>query len=266
MKQTQHKKNILKYYASITLSIQKFLSNNIKPLHQTKFYVPIILLITLLFMISRHFFIYGEGLTLNIVLQIFGGFIATLFGVYLSLHLTNKEEYMRKQADSLQKLINALLLISDDISFKKFNYEIIKKVLDKNQPNSYLIRDDFAFIQPILKGIDNQIFFSIVASGDFLEISKNDTLTYNIQLAYSNTTYCSTKLINEWEYFDDRFKSEWNKAPRKEEVKSLQESKAYIKKDLEILNNLILQYTVVLNSIERFLKNHDFTSYNRKIR
>lgn len=140
---------------------------------------------------------------LEMVLTIFGAFIATLFGVFLSLRYTKKHE-KEKESDLNQKiLLGSLKLIYSELDF---NTKIIDNVIEglRSMPRSAgLLYDNYNLLIHESNSTKYQCFYGTISSGNMNVISQHEDIFNALQQAYYNLELTMKGLILSQEVYKD---------------------------------------------------------------
>lgn len=148
--------------------------------------------ICLIFLIALEIFfiiyIYSEynNQIYTLIIEIYGAFVATFWGVYFSLYYSKKEEKEKEAIISKKIILGTLKLIYSELDI---NNIYLKNVLDGliSMPRSLAqLYTQLSFIIDRSKGIKSNALYAAISSGDMHEISKDDLIFNAIQQAYYN--------------------------------------------------------------------------------
>lgn len=229
----------------------------------SKLFVSIFLLITVSFLFWIHFIKTNIVSTLNLFLQVFGGFVATLFGVYISLTLTNKEESRKEDIESKIYLNESLKIILNEIAFNNQMLTLALKMLDKKSTKAFLILDDFNDALFPIKNTKDRAYYTLIGSNKFIHISKDLDLLNILSASYDNTKIT----INQVGMGRNILKNYKLKKDDKKEleyfVNILDMSLAQIKGQIKINKKAIKKIKSILKSSNIYYKS-TYTNYRNK--
>ena len=128
-----------------------------------------------------------ENKSLEIAIQIYGAFLATLFGVYLSLYYSKKEEKERQKYESDKILQGSLKLVWSELDLNSTTLNNLINGLKSMPRNLNKLYEQYNFLIESAKNIKYQTFYSLVSSSAINEICLNDDIFNPLQQAYYNT-------------------------------------------------------------------------------
>lgn len=134
------------------------------------------------------FYFYGvRNNSFELFVGIYGAFVATLLGIYISLYYT-REQTKKQENRSTEKItVGALKLLWSELDLNKGSLKYLLegyKTLPKIDEALY---ENFVFLSTYGRGIKFDVFYGLISSGAMSEISKDDDIFNALQQAYYNT-------------------------------------------------------------------------------
>jgi hypothetical protein len=123
---------------------------------------------------------------IEMIVIIYGGFVATLAGVYWSLYLSKKNEETKDIKLSKKRFLGSLKLIHNELEIDGRIAQILVKNLSAIEPNLKYIPSQFKDIKKTSLLIKTNAYYGVISSGGMDEISNHDDVFNSIQKAYHN--------------------------------------------------------------------------------
>jgi len=128
----------------------------------------------------------GLNHQIEIIVTIYGGFIATLIGVYWSFHLSTQQAEADKKKERKRVLLASLKLILSELDVNEMNLKDVRQALDTMPQQVNTFYDSFTMLQTIVSSLKSQAFYGSIFSGDMREITNESKIFNAIQQAYFN--------------------------------------------------------------------------------
>jgi hypothetical protein len=129
---------------------------------------------------------YFNSKLLELIIQIYGSFVATLFGVYLSLYFSKKQDRQNTAEKIQQTMLGSLKVIWSELDI---NEEILRNLNDglKNMPrNITKLYEQQSYLIEHVKALKYKAFYSTMSSGAINIISNHPDIFNDLQQAYYN--------------------------------------------------------------------------------
>ncbi len=210
----------------------------------TSILISLLLILILIYLLLKWYLIYGfNNKALELIIQIYGTFIATLLGVYISLYYSRKRDRERDEKQNQKIMLGYLKVIWSELDINedvlKFLYEGLKtmpRIVTK-------LYDQISFLIEHCKGLKNKAFYGSISSGAISEISTDNDIFNNIQQAYYNTELAQNGLNLTTQAYKDLANPQF--------VKNLPEQE---KLAFEILNKEIEKVSRTIELVEKAKK------------
>ncbi len=180
---------------------------DIKALNKSNFFTWSLTLILLLEFLLLAFLLEKQSSKqsfLSLIIQVYGGFMATLFGVYISL-LASKQEGNQKEERALHKtMLGSLKIIWSelDLNERALNH-LIENGLEKIQRELFSMHDSLDFLINSTGEFKSKAFYGCITSGAINDISQNGKIFNGLQQAYYNLELSYTSLIGLRSYYEE---------------------------------------------------------------
>ncbi len=125
---------------------------------------------------------------LRLLTELYGAFIVTFLGVYISISYSKKQESEREEKDRVKVYLGALKLLASELDLNEQPLKTLSQAIYDipREPDKYY--DNYGFILEMTRDIKSDIFYSLIASGSMDEVSKSEVIFNKIQQAYYNTS------------------------------------------------------------------------------
>lgn len=145
----------------------------------------------------------NNGKQWELGIQAYGAFVATLFGVYISLHLSKIQEHERDE----RAMLGSLKTIWSELDI---NGDILAQIYSGLQ-NMPRIPSQLSSQQNLLithaKGLQDRAFYATLSSGAMNVISMHNDIFNDLQQAYYNTQSAQIGLSSTNEIYEDLAKN-----------------------------------------------------------
>ena len=146
-----------------------------------------IYILLLSFILAVLIYIYScENKVVEIIVTFWGGFVATLIGVYLSLLVTTEQSKHAEKRKKHSILLSSLKLIYSELDINEMNLQMIQETLDDYESDIASYYDDFTMLNTTLSTLKDKAFYGLIASGSMEEITTIPKIYNSIQQAYFN--------------------------------------------------------------------------------
>lgn len=124
--------------------------------------------------------------SLSLIISVYGGFVATMLGLYVSLYYTREREKDQEKEINKKIMIGSLKLLWSELDLNSRSLKNLVKGYTEMPKIHEALYDNFTFLSTYCEGIKFQVFYGLISSGDMNEISKKDDIFNALQQAYYN--------------------------------------------------------------------------------
>lgn len=141
---------------------------------------------------------------LKFIIEVYGTFVATLLGVYISLGLTKKMDRENEEKSNRKTMLGNLKVIWSELDV---NEDILKNLLEeglKKMPRiAHQLYAQQSYLIKHAEGLKNKAFYSTMSSGAINIISEHNNIFNDLQIAYYNTELTQKGLVLSNETYRD---------------------------------------------------------------
>lgn len=130
----------------------------------------------------------GNSDMLRLVTELYGAFVVTFLGVYISISYSKKQESEREEKDRENIYLGALKLLASELDLNEQPLKTLSQAIYNvpNEPEKYY--DNYGFILEMTRDVKSDVFYSLIASGSMDEVNKSEVIFNKVQQAYYNTS------------------------------------------------------------------------------
>jgi len=133
-----------------------------------------IILITILLTLS--YFYIPKYNSLGFLIGIYGAFVATLLGVYVSLYYS-REHTKEQEIKVVEKvMIGSLKMLWSELDLNKNSLENLIAGYETMPREHENIFENYKFLSVFCGGIKFEVFYGLISSGAMNDISRNDSV------------------------------------------------------------------------------------------
>ncbi len=218
----------------------------------------LLLLVILLYLLFRIQSIVSNTDFLKILVELFGAFVVTFLGVYLSLLFSKKQQEEKNKKDNEAIYTGSLKILASELDLNKDTLTILHQAISNIPDNVGKLYDNYEFLINMSKVVKTNAFNNLISSGGFLEISKNDEIFNKTQQAYFNMELATNGLLISQNVFADFKNIPGDKIPNEIKVHSMgivKKEKDKIRRSLIMVKNAKLQIIKELKNFGVVFKN-----------
>ena len=145
---------------------------------------------------------------LKLVTELYGAFVVTFLGVYVSISYSKKQEREKEERDTQKVYISSLKLLASELSFNEQTLSQLVEGFTTMPRIASQYYDQYGMLLQNARKAKTDVFYSLISSGAMEEISKSDKILNDSQLALYNTI----DAINGLKTSRNVFKDYYNKA------------------------------------------------------
>ncbi len=179
----------------------------------------------------------GNTDMLRLVTELYGAFVVTFLGVYISISYSKNQESEKEEKERNKVYLGALKLLASELSLNEQPMKTLSQAIYNIPPKPDKYYDNYEFILEMTRDIKTNVFYSVIASGSMDEVNKSELIFNKVQQAYYNTSKAingialsrevlkdyevNSKLPNfaQWlELISEMIKQEANKVKRAQEM------------------------------------------------
>ncbi len=123
---------------------------------------------------------------MELIITIYGGFVASLVGIYWSFAITNWQTAKERKTERDKVLLASLKLIYSELDINEKNLKDARGGLETMPFEINNLFDGFEFLKTVVDSLKSPAFYGTIVSGDMKEITLNPQLFNPIQQAYFN--------------------------------------------------------------------------------
>lgn len=123
----------------------------------------------------------------KLVVKLYGAFVVTFLGVYISLYYSKKQEKEKEERDAEKVYVGSLKLLASELSFNEQTLRNIIHGFESMPKSPAQYYDQYEMLIETAEVIKTDVFYSLISSGGMEEISRYDEILNNTQLAHYNT-------------------------------------------------------------------------------
>ena len=145
---------------------------------------------------------------LKLVTELYGAFVVTFLGVYVSISYSKKQEREKEERDTQKVYISSLKLLASELSFNEQTLSQLVEGFTTMPRIASQYNHQYGMLLQTPRKPKTDVFYSLISSGAMEEISKSDKILNDSQLALYNTI----DAINGLKTSRNVFKDYYNKA------------------------------------------------------
>lgn len=143
----------------------------------------IIILLILLLILQKQI---SSSNFLHVVIELFGAFVVTFMGVYISINYTKKSDQEKERKEREKVYVGGLKLLASELRLNEQLLPPLNDTIDTIPDNPDKYYDNYGFILEMAHGIKTDVFYNLISSGTIHEISRSDDIFNKVQQAYYN--------------------------------------------------------------------------------
>ncbi len=124
---------------------------------------------------------------LKTIIGLFGAFVVTFLGVYISISYTKKSEQEKERKEREKVYIGGLKLLASELSLNEQPLIPLSEAIDSMPDEPDKFYDNYGFLLEMTRDVKTEVFYGLVSSGAMDEISKSEDIFNKVQQAYYNT-------------------------------------------------------------------------------
>jgi hypothetical protein len=124
---------------------------------------------------------------LKTIIELFGAFVVTFLGVYISISYTKKSDQEKEKKEREKVYIGGLKLLASELSLNEQPLIPLSEAIDNIPDEPGKFYDNYGFLLEMTRDIKTDVFYGLVSSGAMDEISKSEDIFNKVQQAYYNT-------------------------------------------------------------------------------
>ena len=123
---------------------------------------------------------------LKLITELYGAFVVTFLGVYISIRYTKKSDQEKEKNEREKIYLGGLKLLASELSLNEQPLIPLSEALDSipDEPDKYY--DNYGFLLEMVRDVKTDVFYGLVSSGTMGEICKSESIFNKIQQAYYN--------------------------------------------------------------------------------
>jgi hypothetical protein len=124
---------------------------------------------------------------LKLVTELYGAFVVTFLGVYISLFYSKKQDREKSKEDQEKVYVSSLTLLASELSLNEQPLKALNDAISHLPKEPNKLYENYGFLLEMTKDIKNDVFYNLISSPGMTEISRKFDIFNKVQQAYFNT-------------------------------------------------------------------------------